>query len=51
MGLSPVLWEFLVKWLHHSALFPAEASTISPYTDSLYFFLLGMTVTGVLRVA
>ena len=50
MGLSPVLWEFLVKWLHHAALFPAEASTIAPYTDALYVFLLGMTITGVLLV-
>ena len=50
MGLSPVLWEFLVKWLHNSALFPAEASTIAPYTDALYVFLLGMTITGVLLV-
>ncbi len=50
MGISPVLWQFLVKWLHNSALFPAEASTIAPYTDALYFFLLGMTITGVLLV-
>ena len=51
MGISPVLWEFLVKWLHNSALFPAEASTIAPYTDALYFFLLGMTLTGLVLVA
>ena len=50
MGISPVLWEVLVKWLHNSALFPSEASTIAPYTDTLYFFLLGMTVTGVVLV-
>ena len=50
MGISPVLWQFLVKWLHNSALFPAEASTIAPYTDALYFFLLGMTIFGVLLV-
>ena len=50
MGLSPVLWQFLVKWLHNSALFPPEASSIAPYVDSLYVFLLGMTVTGVLLV-
>ena len=48
--ISPVLWQFLVKWLHNSALFPAEASTISPYTDALYFFLLLMTVVGMLLV-
>jgi cytochrome c oxidase subunit 2 len=50
MGISPVLWQFLVKWLHNSALFPAEASTISPYTDALYLFLLVMTVVGLLLV-
>jgi len=50
MGISPVLWQFLVKWLTASALFPREASTIAPYMDALYFFLLGMTVTGVLLV-
>ena len=50
MGISPVLWQFLVKWLHNSALFPAEASTISPVTDALYVFLLLMTVVGMLLV-
>jgi cytochrome c oxidase subunit II len=50
MGISPVLWEFLTKWLHSSALFPAEASSISPWVDALYFFLLLMTVFGVLLV-
>jgi cytochrome c oxidase subunit 2 len=51
MGLSPVLWQFLVKWLHASALFPAEASGISPYVDSLYVYLLLMTVVGTTLVA
>ncbi len=50
MHISPVLWQFLVKWLHASALFPSEASTIAPYTDALYFFLLGITVVGVVLV-
>jgi cytochrome c oxidase subunit 2 len=50
MGISPVLWQFLVKWLNASALFPREASTIAPYMDALYFFLLGMTITGILLV-
>jgi cytochrome c oxidase subunit 2 len=50
MGISPVLWEFLTKWLHASAVFPAEASTISPWVDALYFFLLLMTVFGVVLV-
>jgi cytochrome c oxidase subunit 2 len=51
MGISPVLWQFLIKWLHASALFPAEASTIAPYADALYFFLLLMTVVGTVIVA
>jgi cytochrome c oxidase subunit 2 len=50
MHISPVLWQFLVKWLHASALFPREASTIAPYMDALYFFLLAMTVVGVILV-
>jgi cytochrome c oxidase subunit 2 len=50
MHISPVLWQFLVKWLHASALFPAEASTIAPYADALYFFLLAITVIGLVLV-
>lgn len=51
MHISPVLWQFLVKWLNASALFPREASTIAPYADALYFFLLLITVVGVVLVA
>ncbi|HEV2710008.1 MAG TPA: cytochrome c oxidase subunit II [Edaphobacter sp.] len=47
MHISPVLWQFLVKWLNASALFPREASTIAPYADALYFFLLLITLVGV----
>jgi cytochrome c oxidase subunit 2 len=50
MGFSPVLWQFLVKWLTNSALFPREASTIAPYMDELYVFLLAMTVVGIILV-
>ncbi|HXB63048.1 MAG TPA: cytochrome c oxidase subunit II transmembrane domain-containing protein, partial [Acidobacteriaceae bacterium] len=50
MGISPVLWQFLVNWLHSSALFPAEASTIAPYADALYFFLLLITLVGIIIV-
>jgi len=46
MHISPVLWQFLLKWLNNSALFPREASTIAPYADSLYFFLMLITVIG-----
>src|ERR1700731_1925007 len=51
MHISPVLWQFLVKWLNDSALFPREASTIAPYADALYFFLLLITIVGVLLVS
>jgi len=50
MHISPVLWQFLVKWLNASALFPREASTIAPYADELYFFLILITIVGVLLV-
>jgi cytochrome c oxidase subunit 2 len=50
MHISPVLWQFLMKWLTNSALFPREASTIAPYTDALYFFLLLITVVGMVLV-
>jgi len=50
MHISPVLWQFLVKWLHASALFPAEASTIAPYADALYAFLMVITVIGLVLV-
>ncbi|HXP10506.1 MAG TPA: cytochrome c oxidase subunit II [Acidobacteriaceae bacterium] len=50
MGISPVLWQFLVKWLHSSALFPAEASTIAPYADALYFFLVAISLVGLVFV-
>jgi cytochrome c oxidase subunit 2 len=50
MHISPVLWQFMVKWLNASALFPREASTIAPYADALYFFLLLITVIGLVLV-
>ncbi len=50
MHISPVLWQFLVKWLNASALFPREASTIAPYADALYFFLLFITLIGLALV-
>ncbi|MEG9438143.1 cytochrome c oxidase subunit II [Edaphobacter sp. HDX4] len=50
MHISPVLWQFLVKWLTNSALFPREASTIAPYADALYFFLLLITIVGLTLV-
>jgi cytochrome c oxidase subunit 2 len=35
--ISPVLWQFLQKWLTHFALFPPEASTVAPESDALFF--------------
>ena len=50
MGISPVLWQFLTKWLTTSAIWPQEASTIAPWADALYIFLWLMTVVGMLLV-
>jgi cytochrome c oxidase subunit II len=35
--ISPVLWQFLVKWMTNFALFPPEASKIAPQMDALLF--------------
>src|SRR5271170_2804795 len=49
--ISPVLWQFLVNWLTHLALFPPEASSIAPYADALYFFLVLISLVGLAVVA
>src|ERR1700759_574013 len=51
MHIRPVLWQFLVKWLTNSALFPPEASAISPYMDAFYFFLCAISAVGLVAVA
>src|SRR5271163_90087 len=48
--ISPVLWQFLVKWLTNFALFAAEASKIAPEVDALYFFLILISVIGMALV-
>ncbi len=48
--ISPVLWQFLIKWLTTFALFPPEASTIAPQTDAFYFFLVLISVVGLVLV-
>src|SRR6202789_2359597 len=53
--ISPVLWQFLVKWWTNCALFPPEASKVAPQRDALYFFmvlvsLVGLTLVGLLVV-
>jgi len=47
---SPVLWQFLVHWLTHFAIFPEEASTVAPWTDALYFYLTLMSIFGLVLV-
>ena len=47
---SPVLWQFLVKWLTEFALFPPQASAIAPFMDGFYFFLLLITLVGLVLV-
>lgn len=44
--ISPVLWQFLVKWLTNFALFPPEASKIAPQMDALYFFMVLISLIG-----
>ena len=44
--ISPVLWQFLVKWMTNFALFPPEASKIAPQMDALYFFMVLVSVIG-----
>src|SRR6266702_698625 len=49
--ISPVLWQFLEKWLTAFALFPPEAAALAPYMDALYFFLMLSSLVGVGIVA
>jgi cytochrome c oxidase subunit 2 len=44
--ISPVLWQFLVKWMTNFALFPPEASKIAPQMDALYFFIVLVSLIG-----
>ena len=53
--ISPVLWQFLVKWMTNFAVFPPEASKIAPQMDALLFFitlvsLIGLTIVVLLVV-
>ncbi len=48
--ISPVLWQFLTNWMKASPLFPPEASTIAPYADALYLFLVVITIIGLVLV-
>ena len=44
--ISPVIWQFLVKWMTNFALFPPEASKIAPQMDALYFFMVLISLIG-----
>jgi cytochrome c oxidase subunit II len=44
--ISPVIWQFLVKWLTNSSLYPPEASKIAPQMDALYFFMVLVSLVG-----
>jgi len=44
--ISPVLWQFLVKWMTNFTLFPPEASKIAPQMDALYFFMVLVSLIG-----
>src|ERR1700739_2461181 len=50
MHISPVLWQFLVRWLTNSALFSPEAAALSPYMDAFYFFLIAISAVGMIAV-
>ncbi|MGA3136575.1 MAG: cytochrome c oxidase subunit II [Terracidiphilus sp.] len=54
--ISPVLWQFLVKWLTNFPLLPPEASRLAPQMDTLLFFitlvsLIGLTIVVLLIVS
>jgi cytochrome c oxidase subunit II len=48
--ISPVLWQFLVKWMTNFALFPPEASKIAPEMDALFFFMVLVSLVGLTLV-
>jgi cytochrome c oxidase subunit 2 len=48
--ISPVLWQFLIKWLTNFAIFPPEASRIAPDMDAFYFYLTAISVVGLVIV-
>ena len=50
MHISPVIWQFLVKWLTNFALYPPEASKIAPEMDALYFFMVLVSLIGLTLV-
>jgi cytochrome c oxidase subunit 2 len=50
MGLSPVIWEFLVKWMTNFAIIPPEASKVAPQVDALLVFMTLVSLVGLVLV-
>ena len=48
--ISPIIWQFLVKWMTNFALFPPEASKIAPQMDALFFFMVLVSLIGLTLV-
>jgi cytochrome c oxidase subunit II len=44
--ISPIIWQFLVKWTTNFPLFPPEASKLAPQLDSLLFFEILVSLVG-----
>ena len=34
--ISPIIWQFVVKWMTRFPLFPREASKVAPEMDALF---------------
>ncbi len=49
--ISPVIWQFLVKWLTDFAVIPPEASKIAPQVDALLVFMTLVSLVGLTLVA
>ncbi|HMD77806.1 MAG TPA: cytochrome c oxidase subunit II transmembrane domain-containing protein, partial [Terracidiphilus sp.] len=54
--ISPVIWQFLIKWMTNFPLLPPEASRLAPQMDALLFFitlvsLIGLTIVVLLIVS
>uniref|UniRef100_E6QL43 cytochrome-c oxidase n=1 Tax=mine drainage metagenome TaxID=410659 RepID=E6QL43_9ZZZZ len=48
--ISPVIWQFLVKWLTNFAVIPPEASKIAPQVDALLVFMTLVSLVGLTLV-
>src|SRR5579871_6390101 len=48
--ISPIIWQFLNKWMQEFPLFPPEASKIAPQMDALYFFMVLVSLIGLTLV-